>query len=253
MFDKFNFSDPVSLIVSAVIVIYIFFEVYAGWKKGFFESSIRFLGVILAVIGAYLLKDSVSVLMYTHLPFFEFGGLFKGVSSLNIILYELIAFVAVFILLMLVVKIICKITGLIDKIMSLVFFLGIPNKILGGLVGFVQALVFLYFVIFGVKVVGNLVGMEMRPSLADVVVELPVLNNTFGDILSSLDDITALATEYENTKDKDEFNNKAIEILLEYEIITEDNLKLLIESGKIDSMDSITDFGKKVEESNNVK
>lgn len=248
MIDKLNLTDPVSLVINIIIVVFIVSEVYAGMKKGFFESSIRFIGFIASVIGAYLLKNPLSVFMYTHLPFFEFNGLFKGVSALNIIAYELIAFVIVFILLMLVVKIVCKVTGLIDKIMSMVFFLGIPNKILGGIVGFIQSIIFLYFVIFAVKVVGNLTGMEMRPSLADFIVEVPVLKDTFGETLNSMDDITALALEYEDTKDKDEFNNKAIQVLLDYNIVTEENLEILIESGKIDSIDSIAEFGKKVEE-----
>jgi hypothetical protein len=42
-----------------------------------------------------------------------------------------------------------------------------------------------------------------------------------------------LAVEYENIQDKEELNNEAIRILLEYEVITEENLELLIESGKI--------------------
>jgi hypothetical protein len=42
-----------------------------------------------------------------------------------------------------------------------------------------------------------------------------------------------MAKEYEYTKDKDEFNEKALDILLEYDIITEDNLDKLINSGKI--------------------
>lgn len=247
MLDSLNLTDPVALVINIIIVVFVISEVFAGMKKGFFESSIRFVGFIASVIGAYLLKNPISVLLYTHMPFFEFGGLFKGVSALNIIVYELIAFVLVFIFLMILVKIACKVTGIIDRIMSMVFLLGIPNKILGGIVGFVQSLIFLYFVIFAVKVVGNLVGMEMRPSLADVVMEVPILKDTFGDTLDSLDDITALATEYEDTKDKDEFNNKALEILVEYNIITEENLEILIESGKIDSIDSITEFGKKVE------
>ena len=51
--------------------------------------------------------------------------------------------------------------------------------------------------------------------------------------MNSLDEITSLALEYEDTKDKDEFNQKTIDILLKYKVITEDNLQILIDNGKI--------------------
>lgn len=51
-----NFNDPVVAIVNIVIILYILLEIIAGYKKGFLESSIRFLGFILAIIGAYILK-----------------------------------------------------------------------------------------------------------------------------------------------------------------------------------------------------
>jgi len=43
--------------------------------------------------------------------------------------------------------------------------------------------------------------------------------------------------EYEDTKDKDEFNNKAMDILLKYNVISKDNLQILIDNGKIKSIE----------------
>jgi len=228
-----DFSDPVVAIVDLVIILFLILEIYSGYKKGFLESSIRFLGYIAAIIGAYFLKNPVSVFMYTHLPFFKLGGLFKGVSILNIIIYEVIAFILVFVVLLIVLKIVAKLTGLVEKLLSFVFLLGIPGKILGALVGFIQGLVILYFVVFLFKIGANLFGYNMKPSLADDVLNIPVLANTFGDTMKSLDEITSLATQYENTKDKSEFNDYAITILLKYNVITKENLQILIDDGKV--------------------
>lgn len=230
---SFSFDDPVVVVVNVVLLLFILLEVYSGYKKGFLESSVRFLGFIAAIIGAYLLKNPVSVFLYTHLPFFKLGGLFKGVSILNIIIYEVIAFVFVFILLLLVIKVIAKLTGLVDKVLSFLFFLGIPGRILGAIVGFVQAIVLLYFVVFFFKFGCNFFGYTMKESLADVIVDVPVLKKTFGSTLTSLDEITSLAIEYKDTKNKEEFNDKAIVILLKYNVITEENLQILIDNGKI--------------------
>lgn len=232
-----NFSDPVVAIINIVIILYILLEIIAGYKKGFLESSIRFLGFIAAIIGAYILKNPLSVFMYTHLPFFKLGGLFKGVSALNIIIYEIIAFLIVFIVLMIAIKIIAKLTGLVDRLLSLIFLLGIPGKILGAIVGFIKSLVVLCFVLFFFRFGCNLFGYTMKDSLANDIASLPVLNQAFGSTLKSVDEITSLALEYEDTKDKEEFNEKAIDILLKYNVITEDNLQILIDNGKINVND----------------
>ena len=233
MLESLNLSNPVSLIIAAVIVIFLVLEVINGYKKGFLESGVRLIGSILIVVGAFLFKGPLSVYLYTNFPFFNFGGVFKGVEALNIIAYEIITFVLLFVVLFIIFKIVCGVTKLIDRLLSLIFFIGIPNKILGAVLGFVQGLVILYFVIAVFKIGTNLFGYEMQPSLADYIVEVPILKQTFGGTLDSLDEITSLAKDYEYTKDKAEFNDKVLDILLKYDIITEENLDKLIDSGKL--------------------
>lgn len=233
MLLSLDFSNPVSIVLNVIILFILLVGVWSGYKKGFLESSIRFIGTVLAIIGAYLFKNPISVFLYTHLPFFKFDGLFKGVSVLNVIIYEVIAFVLLFSLLMLVIKIVCKITGLVDRLLSFILLFGLPNKILGAIVGFIEYIIILYFLVFGLKVGTNFLGYELKPSLADDIAELPILKNTFGDSLNSLDEITSLARDYEDTQNKDEFNQKAIDILLKYNVITKENLQILIDNGKI--------------------
>lgn len=228
-----DFLDPKVAIVNIVILLIIVSETYVGFKKGFLESTIRLVGIVAAIIGAYILKNPVSIFMYTHLPFFKFGGLFKGVSALNIIVYELIAFVLVFVVLRIVINIIAKITGMVERLLSLIFFIGIPSKILGALVGFGKSIIILYFAIFVFKFCCNFMNFEVKESLADDIVNVPVLKNVFGDTLNSLDEITTIAKDYEDTKNKEEFNNKVVDILLKYKVITNDNLQILIDNGKI--------------------
>ena len=228
MLDSLNLSNPISLLIAIVIVIFMIMEVINGYRKGFLESGVRLVGSILIIIGAYILKN----------PFFKFDGLFRGVTALNIIVYEVIAFVIVLVALFIIFKIICLFTKLVDKLLSLIFFIGIPNKILGAILGFIEGIVILYFVIAVFKIGTNLLGYEMEPSLADVVVETPILKHVFGTTLDSLGEITGMAKEYEYTKDKDEFNQKVIDILLEYDLITKDNLETLIEDGKINNTES---------------
>ncbi|MGN1371554.1 MAG: CvpA family protein [Candidatus Coprovivens sp.] len=249
MIDSLNLTNPIALIIAIIIFLFMVFEVINGYKKGFLEKGIILVGSILIIIGSYLLKDPLAVFLYTHFPFFKFDGIFKGVTALNIILYEVIAFVIVFVVLFILFKIVCLLTKIVDRILSLIFFIGIPNKILGALLGFIQGIVILYFIIAIFKIGTNIMGYEMQPSLADYIVDIPILKNTFGSSLESLDEITSLAKDYEYTKDKEQFNKEAFDILLKYNVISEENLNILIDKGKI-KIDDNTGGDSNVEETN---
>ena len=229
-----NFSDWRVAVVNIVIILVLLSGVYDGYKKGFLEGTIKFIGTIIALVGAYMFKNPVSVFLYTHLPFFKFGGVFKGVSVLNILIYEFIAFIVVFLAILIVLKIICEATGLVNKLFSVVAFLGVPNKILGAVVGFVESLIALYFISFIFVFVCNYFGFGMKESLVDTIVEIPVLKETFGGSLNAINDIGVISKDFKDVQDKDEFNYQALEVLLKYDVITKENAKKLIDSKKLE-------------------
>ena len=231
---KIGFGTPQIAIANTVIIAFILIGIYSGYKKGFIQSFIRFIGSVIALIGAYALKNPLSVFMYTHLPFFKLTGFFKGVTAVNIIIYELIAFLIVFSILMVIINIIVKITGIVDKFIKYIFLIDIPNKILGAILGFFESIVVLYFICFIFSFVTNFMGFEIQPSLVDDINKIPVLSETFGNSFESLNDIAALAKDYESVNDKDEYNRQALEILMKYDIITCENVEELIDKGKIE-------------------
>ncbi len=229
-----TFSTPAEIITNVVIIAFIVLGIFSGIKKGFLESSVRFIGTIIALVFAYALKNPLSVFLYTHLPFFKLTGIFKGVTALNIVIYELIAFMIVFSIMMLIINIVVKITGLFDRILSFILLFGLPNKILGGIVGFIESIIVLYFVCFIYTFGVSLAGASRPTTLVDDIMNIPVLERTFGDSFNSITDIATLAQDYESINDKDEYNQKALETLMKYDIITCENAKALIEDGKIE-------------------
>jgi hypothetical protein len=90
-----------------------------------------------------------------------------------------------------------------------------------------------YFVLSVLYVGAGFLNIDTGESVGDYVVNIPVLKNTFGGVLNSWDDITELAVEYENIQNKEQLNKESIDILLEYDIITKENLNILIEAGKV--------------------
>lgn len=238
------FTDLKVTIVNTVIIFFILVGIYTGYKRGFLETAVRFAGLVFALLVSFLFKNPISVVLYTYLPFFRLGGIFKGISVVNILIYELIAFILVFSVLMILIKLICKITGLVDRILSFLFLLELPNRILGAILGFFESIIILFFVCFGFKFGCRLFNYEVKESLVDYVIKIPVLNDVFGDTLDALGEISSIVKEYDNVSDKNEYNYMAMDILLKYDIVTIDNMKTLVNSNKI----KISNFDKLVEE-----
>ena len=70
-------------IVDIIIIVVIILGALTGFIRGFFKETVMFLGTILVVVLAFILKNPLSVILYENLPFFGFGG----ITSLNILLY----------------------------------------------------------------------------------------------------------------------------------------------------------------------
>jgi uncharacterized membrane protein required for colicin V production len=225
--------ESFGFIVDVLIVVFLIGGIIVGYKKGFFENTVRLIGSIIALLGAYLLKNPLSVYLYTKLPFFKLPGVLEGVSSINIICYELISFIIVWILISIVLAILAKIFKIEKLTMTLVTKLRIPNKVLGVIVGFIESYLFVYFAVMICMFVANLYDFKMEDRLANYVFETPVLHEIFGPTYSALTDITLLAQKYENINDKMAFNAEAVEILIKYDLVSEENVELLIEQGKI--------------------
>lgn len=228
-----DFSNPKVAIVNIVIILCIVLATFDGYKKGFFESIFKFIGFILAAVLAFTFKNKLSVIMYTYLPFFKFGGELKGITAINILLYELIAFFIIFVVIMLLLGLLLKMTNAIEKIVKAIPIIGFLDQLLGAVIGFIDSIVVLYLVIFVFKFCSNLFGFYVQPSLADNIMEISILNDKFGSSLDAFDDIVALKEDYE-ASENEEFNNKAIKILLDKKVISKENLDLLIKKEKID-------------------
>lgn len=234
MLLSLTLDNPVSAIISIIVILVLVSDIIAGYKKGFLENSIKFLRTVISMIIAYLFKAPLSSYLYLNYPFFNLDGIFKGVSSINILIYEVIAFFVVFVIVSLILNIICNILKLEEKLLRLISIIGVPNKIMGGILGGLKSIIFLYFALSLFFIASNFFNIDRGESLGDYIVEFPILKNTFGGIVDSFDQISDLALEYEHIQDKTQLNTDAIDILLKYDIISEDNLELLIKNGKVE-------------------
>lgn len=220
-------------VADIIIVIALVLGAIGGFKAGVIKKTADFVGIFLVIILSFYLKNYLSVIMYENLPFINFGGFIKGIEAINILFYEVLAFIIVFSLLMLILKIVLMLTGLIEKILKATVILSIPSKILGIVVGAIE----MYVYVFLVLVVITLPIINV-PYVRDSKVSNFILNNT--PILSSVSEemIDTYNDIYKVVKDKDsksneELNDEVIKLLLDKKVITKESLNKLIDRNKI--------------------
>ena len=219
------------MLFDVIIILFLLMGMIVGFKRGVFKSAVMFIGAILVLILAFYLKNPVSKLMYTYLPFFN---IWNGLKVFNIVLYEALAFLLVYIILLSILHIIIKVTGIFEKILKFTIVLGIPSKLLGALFGLFESYVFIFLILFVGGRLSFLAPLIDESKLADIIMtKSPVISNITNDYYESFEEIYSLKDKYENSN-KDEYNKEALDILLKYNLITPESANNLVEQGKLD-------------------
>lgn len=219
-------------IVDAVIIIVLLVGALAGFRRGLFKQAVLLLGLIFTLVLSFYLRVPVATFFYKNLPFFNFDGVLHGISVLNILLYEVIAFLIVFSVLYLILRIILKISGLIEKLLRATIILGFFSRIGGAIVGLIEGyvIVFVLLFVFSQPFI-NITGIDDSKYRDKILDNTPVLSDAVGNLRGVLDEVEYIINSYKD--ETVDFNEKTIEIFLKYDIITQENIDLLKEKGKI--------------------
>lgn len=234
-------------IVDTIILLGLFLGAATGFVRGFFKQTVIFLGTILVVVLAFLIKNPLSTIMYQNLPFFKFGGL----TALNILVYEVIAFIIAVTILTLILAIIIKITGIIEKILKFTVILALPSKLLGMIVGIIQSIVIMYIILFIMSLPTLKMDLLKDSKYTNVILtKTPIISNITNDIVKSFNEIAELTKIKVDLKDVDNTNGKIVDVLLKNNIVTIGNVDNLVESKKI-SIDNYLELKDKYKEEYN--
>ena len=103
-------------LVDAFLVIFIIMGGVVGFKNGAIKEGMNFVGIILVALIAFIFKDKLMVVLYENLPFFDFFGLIKGISAVNILFYQLISFIIIFMALYFVLTFVIPPSSFVFKI-----------------------------------------------------------------------------------------------------------------------------------------
>ena len=235
-------------LVDILIIGFIFIGGIVGWKRGVIKEAVSAIGIVLITVLSFIFKNPLSVILYENLPFFKFGGIFKGVTVLNIALYELVAFLIVFSILMILWRIVAFASGIVQKIIDMTIILGLPSKILGFLIGLVEYYLISFVVIYILVLPIFSVKEVVDSRYANIILEkTPIVSSSFGEKMEFLNEFVSLKEKYKNTESATQFNYDTLDLFLKYDIINVNSAKKLREKNKL-KIDGIDNLLKKYEE-----
>lgn len=225
--------------VDIAILIIILLSALIGFKRGFTRELVSCVGFIVCLILAYFLKNPVSALMYEHLPFFSFGGIIKGVIVVNILVYEVLAFILVFFGLSLLLKVVQLITNIFEKILTLTIILGIPSKLLGMVLGAIKGTLISFIILFVLALpIFNTNYINESKICKAILNYTPILSQVTDKTKVVFDEFKELKDKY-NGSDTNQFNLDALDLFLKYDIIDIDSADKLYLAGKFKLVNNV--------------
>lgn len=229
-------------IVDLIIIIFLLFGALIGFKRGTTRQLVSLVGTIAVIVLAFLLKNHLSILFYENLPFFNFFGAIKGVTVLNIALYEFIAFFIVLAGLTIILRVLMFATAIFEKVLAFTIILGIPSKIVGAFLGILESYLYVFVIIYILMMpVFNLNFISESDYAMTILNKTPIISKYLDSSIEVFEEFRELKEKYEVIDDSNEFNKETLDLFLKYNIVTVESIEKLQARGKldIDSMDSV--------------
>jgi len=224
-------------VVDIVIILLILLGGVIGFKQGAIRTLVDFVGICLIVIVAFVLKDKLMVLFYENFPFFDFFGLIKGITAANILLYQLLAFVVIFLALYFVLKVLLVVTGFIEWVLKMTIFLSLPSKIIGFFVGALQYYIYVFLVLFLLNApVWNFTMLKESSVNNFILNDTPLISKYANDTVKTYSEVYKIIKNRDN-KSKAYVNTEFLMVLLENKLISVESAKKLVNANKIEVVD----------------
>lgn len=229
-------------IIDIIIILILLMGGVIGFKNGVIRQTVSFVGFFIVVILSYFLKDFVSVILYKFVPFFSFSGSLAGVTTLNILIYEVITFLLVYVILMAIYHFIVRVTRIVETILKFTVILGIPSKLLGMVVGFIETYIMVFIGLYCLSLPIFQIPMMNESGVRNTILNrTPGLSSAVSKSLNVVNEFADLKEKYKDTTNKNEFNKETLDLFLKYNVVRYDTAKELVDSGKlkIDGVESV--------------
>ena len=225
-------------ILDIVIVLILIMSAIIGFKRGAIKEIVSLVGIIVVFIVSFSLKGVLGNVLCKWLPFFNFAGNLEGITVLNILLYQLIAFLIIYSLLFSVYMIVMKISGIVQKIVHMTIILWLPSKLIGAVVAFITGYVMVFVVLLALLIPLKDTDMFRASKFANYIVyDTPILASSSENISTSINEIYTLGEDLSTGEiNKNQANLETMDILLKYKIVSPKTARELLALDKLDSI-----------------
>ncbi len=233
-----------SIAIDIILIALLVLGALIGVKKGLIKSAVQFVGLVTIIIISYSLRLPFVEFMIDYLPFFNFAG-FQGLTTLTILVYNVIAFLIIFILLYCLLSIVLTLTGFIDTLLKLTVIWVIPSKIGGAILGFLEAWVFLYLAIFVVGSFNVTANYILDSKVSNIIVNhTPVIGNYLSGVTVGAKNIYNGIKELraDESKTQEEINLYILQLEISNGLISKEKAQELVDTDKISVGDVMFGF-----------
>lgn len=228
-------------ILDIIIVLILIMCAIVGFKRGAIKEIVSLVGIILVFVISFSLKGVLGNLLCKFLPFFDFAGSIEGLTVLNILLYQLIAFLIIYSLLYSVYMIVVKLSGVVQKLVHMTVVLWLPSKVIGAIVAALTGYIVIFAILLVLLIPLKNSSLFAESSIANYIIyESPVLSSSAEGISSSINEVYQLGEDVSHKRiSVNEANLETMDILLKYDIVSPEVARDLVRLDKLDDISGI--------------
>lgn len=228
-------------ILDIIIVLILIMCAIVGFKRGAIKEIVSLVGIILVFVISFSLKGVLGNLLCKFLPFFNFAGSIEGLTVLNILLYQLIAFLIIYSLLYSVYMIVVKLSGVVQKLVHMTVVLWLPSKVIGAIVAALTGYIVTFAILLVLLIPLKDSSLFAESSIANYIIyESPVLSSSAEGISSSINEVYQLGEDVSHKRiSVNEANLETMDILLKYDIVSPEVARDLVRLDKLDDISGI--------------
>lgn len=227
-------------IVDYILIGIIVLWTISGYKNGVIRSLATLVVIVIASIVAYYLKTPVATFLMQSLPFFNFAGAFENILGINILFYNGVAFIFIFVIIYSILNILVVVAGFLDKILRATVILYVPDKVLGAMVGFIQGVMIAFLFAFTLLQMPNWHAYAYDSALAyKMINRTPVIRTVLAGTTEIIGEINTIIEETDTTSEA-ELKNAQIKILntfVSHKLVDASIINDLVDNEKINLTD----------------
>lgn len=223
-----------------IILLLIMFLI-VGFKNGVIREAFALIGIIAVFILSFVFKGLLGNLMCIILPFFKLSGVIEGFSVINILIYQIIAFMLVFAILLTIYEIFLKISKFIQKLVNLTIILILPSKLLGAVVSLIKGVIVLFAVFIVLMIpLKNSELFTGSTMVNQILYNTPILSQSSNIFINTVEEIYNLAEKVSNKEiSTNDANLELLDMMLKHKIVNKSTVESLVKLHKLDDVNNI--------------